>query len=60
MTDIKAITISFDAWNNYECFSYNGVFKITDEFKKHWVKVGHFSEVEQLLDKLKGEENDNN
>jgi len=59
MTDSKAIIISFNAWNEWNCIDTCGTgFVITASKMSLWKKIGHIDEVEQLLDKLRGEDNE--
>ena len=59
MTDSKAIIISFDAWDNWNCIDTCGTgFAIDESKKEFWKKIGHTDEVEQLLDKLRGEDSE--
>lgn len=56
MTDSKAIIISFDAWDNWNCIDTCGTgFVINESKMEFWKKIGHIDEVSQLLDKLRGE-----
>jgi len=57
MTDSKAIIISFNAWDNWNCIDTCGTgFTIDDSKMEFWKKIGHIDEVLQVLDKLRGEE----
>lgn len=59
MTDSKAIIISFDAWDNWNCIDTCGTgFAINESKREFWKKIGHFDGISQLLDKLRGEQND--
>jgi len=59
MTDSKAIIISFNAWYEWNCIDTCGTgFVITASKMSLWKKIGHIDEVEQLLDKLRGEDNE--
>ena len=63
MTDSKAIIISFDVWDNWNCIDTCGTGFVIDKSKKEffkWKKIGHTDEVEQLLDKLRGEKDEKN
>ena len=58
MSNDKAVVTFVSGWGNYHCIQSNGaIFTLTiDKVAKYWTKVGHFDEVSQLLDKLRGED----
>ena len=57
MTESKAIIISFNAWNDWNCIDTCGTGFVIDKSKMgFWKKTGHIDNVEEILDKLRGEE----
>ena len=59
MSNVKALVIYISEWGNYHCLHSDGtMFTLNVKEAKYWTKVGHFDEVSQVLDKLRGEYND--
>ena len=57
MSNVKAVVTSISERGDYDCiYSDGATFTLNvDKAAEYWTKVGHFDEVSQVLDKLRGE-----
>jgi hypothetical protein len=60
VTKTRGAVTAIDAWNAWHCVSENGrIIDITSDRHKYWKKTGrHFSEVDQLLEKMREDKED--